>query len=277
MGSKSKTRSAVAIVGVVGPFGAGGGRLGQETRWTLRFRMAPWRSPDGQIEEQELHVHQLGLSEAELRKALKRIAAYDVLRLRVRLDEPPPQPPPQRGWRYAPLDPNVRHAALASIVRRESADAELNARAAALQKPATRKDPFFGKLTLNRILNAYETRLQWNARRAKVYLRIGGVRDEEKFLRAAEELWRNQRALDRQVRECAVKHLLKTKNQSWLDDGEPPCTHERFKRRMKLTSIDLAPRGKFMFSFNDGGLFDGHCIVVRGSLARGPSRAEIAG
>jgi hypothetical protein len=46
---------------------------------------------------------------------------------------------------------------------------------------------------------------------------------------------------------------------------------------MKLESITVHPDGRFEFWFDDGDLFWGHSIAVRGSLAEGPTEASVEG
>ena len=46
---------------------------------------------------------------------------------------------------------------------------------------------------------------------------------------------------------------------------------------MTLESIVFGPGGSFEFYHNDGDLFAGHCILVRGSVEEGPTDADIPG
>ena len=44
-----------------------------------------------------------------------------------------------------------------------------------------------------------------------------------------------------------------------------------------LTSIDLSENGQFTFWHEDGGIFQGHYIEVRGNLKEGLTSADITG
>lgn len=50
-----------------------------------------------------------------------------------------------------------------------------------------------------------------------------------------------------------------------------------FVGRMRLESISVDKEGNFDFWHDDGGLFFGHSIVVRGSLGEGCVDADIPG
>jgi hypothetical protein len=47
--------------------------------------------------------------------------------------------------------------------------------------------------------------------------------------------------------------------------------------RISLESVTVSTDGAFEFLYQDGGLFDGHAIVVRGTLKDGPETADIYG
>jgi len=94
---------------------------------------------------------------------------------------------------------------------------------------------------------------------------------------AGERVWSSVRDLDHQARECAVAELLDTKNGAWLENGEPKLTAAQFKKRMKLQSIIVDEDESIEFWYEDGGLFGGHSINVRGSFGKGFTGAGIQG
>jgi hypothetical protein len=63
--------------------------------------------------------------------------------------------------------------------------------------------------------------------------------------------------------------LLEVKNGSWLNEGELPMSEAQFMRKMKLESITVEEDGSFDFWFEDGDIFWGHSIEVRGDQERG--------
>jgi hypothetical protein len=46
---------------------------------------------------------------------------------------------------------------------------------------------------------------------------------------------------------------------------------------MRLDCISADEDGSFTFWHNDGGMFWGHCIEIRGTLSDGPKLADIPG
>jgi hypothetical protein len=59
-------------------------------------------------------------------------------------------------------------------------------------------------------------------------------------LKAARELWQNQRGWNRRIRDYAVQELLPLKNENWLAEDEAELTPDEFKDRMTLESITVS-------------------------------------
>jgi hypothetical protein len=74
-----------------------------------------------------------------------------------------------------------------------------------------------------------------------------------------------------------VEKLLPLKNDSWLGENERELTPADFKKKMKLQSINVAGDGSFEFWHDDGDLFWGHSIQIRGKLKDGLVDADIPG
>jgi hypothetical protein len=261
---KSK-RKPVEIVGIVHPLGAGGGRGGQETLWTLRFSFQPWRGADGRIDERRLRVEQPNLSDEKLQDMMALIKPYDILRVRLRVTE------------AKQADADAVHGDLVELLGKESSDSDLSARAEQLKQPVTVAHPFFGTFTLNRALNWYETEVEWKSQTVRLHLSRDECEDEEALFAMAESLCKAQKKWDQRIRNFAVGELLELKNGLWLGDDEKKFTPRRFKERMRLESISVDPDGSFEFTFDDGNLFWGHVIQVSGTLSEGPTHAGIAG
>ena len=255
---------AAEIVGIVHPLGAGGGQTPPEKNWTLRFSVQPWRGTDGAIQEWELSVCKPNLTDKMLHAMMDSIEPFEILRLRVRLEV-------KKDGLGRPI------ATLVKMLGKTNADAELTARAEQMQKPVTIKHPLFGTLTLNRALDWLEATSKWGSKKINLYFSRKGRKDDQPLLRLAEELWKKQKTWDKQVHDMAVKKLLDLKNDLWLGDKEKEFTPQRFKKRMKLQSILIEPKGAIEFTFNDGNLFWGHVIQVWGTLKKGPTDAGIAG
>lgn len=254
-----KRRSkAVEVVGVVHPIGAGGGCLGGETLWTMRFRFAAWRPAGGPIDERTLKIEQPGLPREQLDAATAGIKPYQMLRVRLRFT----------------TDPLV--AELVEQLGPDKSDKELAAVARKLKKPVTVAHPTLGTLTLDRRFDLWLAHPDWLGRPAELCLPRSAT-DEPALFDAAARLWTAQKKWDARVRACAAEKLLELKNGLWLGETEKPFTARRFKERMVLEGVRLDPDGSFEFTYADGNLFWGHAIQVWGSLSGGPTDAGIAG
>lgn len=252
------------IIGIVHPRGAGGGRVGQEKFWTMRFSVQPWRTKDGPIEKMELSVCKPNLTDAKLDASMKPIEPNTIVRLRVRLENN------KDGL-------GRRQATLLKLVGKTEADTELNALLAEMQKPVTLDHPILGTFTLNREVDWFEATVKWNSKKAKLYLARRQSTKDQKLLEVAELVWKKQGSWDKQARALAVKELLPLKNDLWLGDNEREFTPQRFKDRMKLESIVIDRKGDIEFTFADGNLFWGHVIQVGGNIKKGLRYANIAG
>jgi len=200
------------------------------------------------------------VSQIELKELQSAIKPYLVVRVRARLAENSVFGSPQ--------------ALLVNFVGKDTSDSELNAYAIKLQEPVTIKDPLFGLFKLDRRVNWYESNPDWCGR--TIRLTVPAL-EAEASLNVARQLWSDQNGWHQKVFDCAVKELLKLKNDSWLNENEPELTKSEFIRRMALESISVAADGSFDFWHNDGDLFWGHSIRVSGNLTEGPTHAGIEG
>lgn len=96
-------------------------------------------------------------------------------------------------------------------------------------------------------------------------------------LEVARELWANQLVWTEKVRKFSASRLLDLKNESWLDADEAPLAADDFARKVSIESVVVDADGACEFWLDDGALFAGHSIVVRGSVSNGLVEAEIAG
>jgi hypothetical protein len=260
---KKASQTSVEIIGVVHPSGAGGGQSRGEVKWRLAFVLQPWKRRHGDINESEIVIFQEGLSRRILDRRMESICPYRVLRLKVRMTR----------------RKDVEHRLRAELLKLvgDDLDPDLQQRSKQLQQPVVVFDRFFGEFTLNRTLNWYETKKEWNGKIVEVNLSLDGCQDENAFIRLAEKLWKSQKKWERQVRRCAAKELLPIKNGNWRDEGEGLLSAKAFQDRMELQSILISPNGEIQFSFDDGDLFWGHSIEVSGSVSEGPKYANIEG
>lgn len=249
----------VNVVGVVSPFGAGGGSDGQSEVWTLTFSFASWRADSGDIRESELSIRQR-LSHEELKAVMNMIEPYEVLRVRVRLVVDSVFETPQ--------------AELIEVIGADN-DAQLQQIAAKLQIPIIVQDERFGPLTLDRRLDRFDGQVAWNGKKVGLTIEAVGEGLCLDSLSVAKELFSNEESWGQRIDDYAVKMLH---GQTWLEEeDEIKLTREEFLSRMKLTDIGVSSDGSFDFWHEDGDLFWGHSIVIYGDLENGPTRLDTPG
>ena len=103
------------------------------------------------------------------------------------------------------------------------------------------------------------------------------AKSEASVLEVAKALWRDHDDWREKIESFAVAKLLCLKNETWLEEDEPPISESEFIERMSLQSISVYPDGSFEFMHDDGDLFWGHAIQVTGNLHDGPTDADIPG
>jgi len=255
-------RPVEEVVGVVDFGGRGGWPAGGELM-TLCLSLCHWRTGSGPLRSQRLTTRFTTSSE-DYASLMSRIKVLDVVRLRARVVEDSAIGTPQ--------------AEVVEFLGHDD-DPELARMAVDRKIPVVHEDPYFGELVLERAYDWFKGDVKW--RRSTVDLMA--VTDESGSPAAAfataRSLWDQPEAWTRRVEEFAVQELLPVKNENWLDEdeGEAPLTPQQFLRRMKLESIIANPDGSFEFWFDDGDLFLGHSIQVRGTLSEGPTDADIPG
>lgn len=254
-----KTATPAEVVGVVWPNGPGGTMPGDTGQWSLTFEFSAWRVGAGAVQTTRLRL-QRPVKNSDLKKLMKSIKPYSVMRLVARIGGAPEDEGPQ---------------GLIDQIIGEDGDAELHAISQEMQKPVTHEDSRFGTLTLDRRVDWWEAEAQWNGQAVKLH--VDGGADPAPGLRTAYALWDDQPGWTQRVQQYAVDDLLKLKNDNWRDDDEPEVSAEEFKSKMTLESITVHADGSFSFWHDDGDLFYGHAIKVGGSLSEGPTYTDIPG
>jgi hypothetical protein len=250
------------IIGVASPRGVGAVGYDVDKRWMMGFELDAWRIHGCALHTQPLIVRR-AVTDDELKSYQDSVQPYNIVRItaRVVIDSVFGRP----------------EALLESFVGTDDSDAELNDYGTDLQKPVTFHDPNLGTFTLDRQLDRFEGEANWCWETISLHLSAIEPRKVQEALNTAYSLWKDQWEWQKRIRQFAVQKLLPIKNDFWLEDGERALTAEQFDDRMTLESIDVDADGSFTFWHDDGDLFWGHLIEVRGNLCDGPTDADIPG
>jgi hypothetical protein len=140
----------------------------------------------------------------------------------------------------------------------------------------------FGDMELDKELMWYETDVLCG--RSLVYVRIQ-VEDENEDITASladlEAFWSKKAAWDKKYRAFAAKQLLQQANE-WqeniAEDGKKPKVYDEksFTKALFTESI-VAGNGSISIYYDDGGIFSGHAIEVKGTLKDGAQSAKMFG
>ncbi|MDX1963583.1 MAG: DUF2262 domain-containing protein [Pirellulales bacterium] len=253
----------IEIVGVVQPPGPGGGKNDNEELWSLIVIVHPWKHEGGLLDSRRLRLVQNGFTDDQLRQSMASIKPYSVMRARVRLFE---------------HSPNMFLSAEVIEVRnRNDPDTELHAIASEQQKPIVLKHPLLGQLTFERGYNSFQAKLTLAEEPIRLRVDADGEAPDPATLSIAEQFWKENADWDRRLREFAAARLIELKNDTWLQEGEKPLTEAEFIKKLIPNSIGFDPPDGFTIYYDDGDIFWGHAIEIRGTLSIGPQSAEITG
>jgi hypothetical protein len=254
-----ETTPEVVVHGVVDAAGISGGMAEGESRWSLSGELAPWRIAEGAIEDAPLNLRRL-LSDDELDE-WRELDAYAVIAVRARVIVDPD------------LGPQARIESLIGAIE----DEELAARADDLQEPVVFDDARLGACTFDRSMGWFTSETPWGDRTVTVHLAAPDLDALPEALRPAHALFEAQAEWDARARAYAAAQLLALKNEEWREEDETPVTADQFIARLSLRSMTVDRDGAFTFYFGDDDLFWGHSILVGGTIAGGPTDADIAG
>jgi hypothetical protein len=254
----------IVVEGVVSA-ASGGGWCGPNDGYDIHcIEFAAWRRRGGSLIARELTLLRPvppmirnGLPDEK--KIFDQLPAYSTQRLSVLLSQ------------------CETRAVVAKVLKISRPDETLLAYVERLRKPVVVSTKQFGDLTLDPSVGWFAGKKKWGRNEIELHVQPDNKRRVDAALKTATSLWSNQAAWQRKVEEFAVKELLALKNEDWLGDSETKVTAKEFKKRMKLVSINVAGNGRFEFWHEDGDLFWGHSILIRGNLKKGLIDADIPG
>lgn len=243
---------------LTGPNGFGGCKMPSEKYWTASIDIVAWRLPSGKVEQTDAcllaQVNDDGLKSLQ-NSVLKNSIIQAMIRRSV---------DGSSIFLLVKIPTNANDQGLKDILTEQL-------------KPVHYDDAILGRFILDRSLNCFDCEVNW----LKKPVRMSFDNDRHEImldaLQTAYALTADQEDWTRRVLSKASKDLLELKNDAWLDDEEKELTTDEFESRMELECIEVYPNGEFCFWFDDGELFWGHSITVRGTLSEGPTDADMEG
>jgi hypothetical protein len=263
VGARFRDVPVVTVTGIVSASGPGGCWNQGSKFWTFKFEFDAWRVRNGNVQTRKMAVERKA-TERGIEQLMRRIQPATVLRIRARVRD-------TRAMKK-PL------AHLERIEGPEKSDAELNRRLNALNVPVTFHDKELGKFKYDRRLGEYEAKINFFGTRVSLTLSANEPdTDVASQLKVARTLWRACATWKKRIADYAVEALLPLANEWQESLSRKELTAKEFLKKIKLTAIHVNPDGKFSFWYNDGDVFCGHVVAVRGNLTNGPTDASIEG
>jgi len=250
------------LTGVVGPNGAIGFQLQGQTDWTLIIPLVAWRFEGENARQTDLTLRQR-VSEDQFESLRQKILPYNVGRVRARVALENELGTPH-GLLEAILDPDPETADLKQIVTE-------------LRKRVAVNAPPFGELVLDRSVNWFTGKAQWNHTSIEVQFSPDASGSIDKPLAIARAIWSDQFRWEERAKDKAIEDYLETKNSHWLEDGQSPLTADDVRSLLKTESITFNQDGTFEFWCDESDIFGGHSISIACDLARGPFQATLEG
>ena len=135
------------------------------------------------------------------------------------------------------------------------------------KEPVIFKSKTLGNFELDRRLDWYEGKTDWNGELIDIYL-TGELEKIGNAEKNAISILQNHKDWDDYVKEKICEELLTLKNESWLEENEKPLTVNEFISKIYIESITINNTDEFQMCFNDGDIFWGHAITVETDLKR---------
>jgi hypothetical protein len=134
-------------------------------------------------------------------------------------------------------------------------------------------------LRLDRRIKIFEGEVTYSGR--SVQLSIPAVQNASEIdagaLSAAIQLVANLPQVDRAAKHFAASRLTQMKNDSWLEEDENEVSEREFQQRLVLAAIEAEAEGSISLFYDDGNLFFGHDVDVRGVVTGEFHEASISG
>jgi len=250
---KKKTNTEKIII-VTGATGFSGAKSKDDAMWTYSCPITAWKrvSESILIEERKLILKGERSSFENLISQIKCDSIYKVL---VTVDN--------------------GQFNLVKIIDKSS-DSEMDAFLAQQIAPIYLEDEELGEFVLERSVNWFEKTIDWLGTEVTICF----SNDEKNFHQIIQDIrsvMSEKVEWDTKVRVFVADDLLDYRNETCLQEGEEPLTHDDFQKRIVLNSISFRHNGQIEFWFGDDDIFFGHLLTVNAQINSGCISVDING
>lgn len=226
-----------------------GGAREQDGAWSLVITLAPWRDPDGHIQQQALRVEQRVGSRSKLDLAMERLCERDPVRVTT-AGVSPPRP----GFAWWDCAAATRIAKIAMPSDLEVAQRERD-------RPVVVRDPQLGRFVLDRRLGAFVCKRGRLGKRYELMIAEAiGTSPAAQVQSARARVLAFEHAYAR-ILEAVIAEKLRLYNDNWRGNRRR-LTPRAFRSRLRLQSVHVAPSRTTAY-IGAGTLFEDHVIEVR--------------
>lgn len=115
---------------------------------------------------------------------------------------------------------------------------------------------------LNPQMDEYETTVKISGQSVEFSLYSNDQLDISPTIKRARELVRRHGTITKRINAYLGKNQLKEYNDVWRLENESRMTKQQLIERVQLTTITVHADGTASYWFDDGDIFEGHCIVL---------------
>lgn len=137
----------------------------------------------------------------------------------------------------------------------------------------------FGEMILDKEMGWYSVEQSWRRKPFKLRLKAEDAKEDvTEGLAALTQFWQKKASWDKKLRAFAGQQLLGLANDWASGDDENPdriWTEESFAQTLKNECIVMDNTGNFEMWFDDGGIFLGHSVMVKGNIRSGATEAQM--
>jgi hypothetical protein len=165
-----------------------------------------------------------------------------------------------------------------NIIEKNAPSDALEAVLEEYRKPVTISDPLLGTFTLNKRFKTLEGSADWLGTRVSLSVNVNmdSNRGFAHGVKALRVLFDDRERMDADMRAFAADKLIGLAN-DWRQEDGAELSDCDFIGRIRMSELSASGRGGFTAVYNDGGMFLGHAVVVRGDIKKGLKSATIEG